>query len=59
MKLREIINRLEEFSENGKNDDISVDVEDFNGTLYGITDVNIVEETFDNDIYKYIKIETE
>lgn len=59
MKLRELINHLEELSENGKNDDVSVAVEDFSGTLYGITDANIAEETFQNDIHKYIKIEIE
>lgn len=68
MKLREFINRLEYLSQNGKNDNMTVEV--FNPELMGydytkyantmsesITDVSIDRYVTNNDEYEYIRID--
>lgn len=59
MKLRELINRLEDLSNNGKNDMLDVGTEDYDGSLCGIIDIYVAEEICQNKSYEYIKIEIE
>lgn len=57
MNLRELINRLEELSENGINDKLDVEIEDLSGTRFGVIDANIKKELCESEWYKLINIE--
>ena len=67
MKLRELINRLEKLSHNGKNDNMDVeawsesegDVYDLNRLGLSVTNAYIDRFSSANDEYEYIQIVTE
>ena len=67
MKLRDLINRLEELSKNGKNDNLDVEVwsEDLGSTSYGNDDTVSVKKAYlnryisPNSEFVYVQIETE
>lgn len=57
-KLRELINRLEELSKNGRNDGMTVEVVDIDGDGCNISNVYIDRYVSSNDEYEFIALET-
>lgn len=57
-KLRELINRLEELSKNGRNDDIPLKVLDADGYGSSISEVYIGRYESSDDEYEFIALET-
>ena len=57
-KLRELINRLEELSKNGRNDGMTVEVLDFEGDGCNISNAYIDRYVSSDDEYEFIALET-
>lgn len=57
-KLRELINRLEELSKNGRNDGMTVEVLDADGDGCNISNVYIDRYVSSDDEYEFIALET-